>query len=313
MHSFPRGLQPGEKERKKRIYFWQIKVEPAASGKIRDVTSSDHSGSRCPCPCSPSSPLGERAGTAGDRNPEVFSSRQGFGSETPRRTCLHPRGTRKLQHALQSPAPGADSLTPSALSPANQGTGRGEATGQSRLAAVREPANGVEVLEGIRTLTPRSKFRAAERVSKFKSTPPCVGALREGAGPARRGRGLAGVSAAARWECGEERRALHFRVRSSPAGPGFLFSMASGSGAGAAASANLNAVRETMDGEYASRSLYPARASRRRDSDGGVVEGPAVPASTPRALLRGAGERGPAAATSKLAARCLERWPSAVA
>lgn len=124
---------------------------------------------------------------------------------------------------------------------------------------------------------------------------------------------MAGVRAAARWECGEERRALHFRVRSSPADPGFLFSMASGSGAGAAASANLNAVRETMDGEYASRSLYPARASRRRDSDGGVVEGPAVPASTPRALLRGAGERGPAAATSKLAARCLERWPSAVA
>lgn len=262
MHSFPRGLQPGEKERKKRIYFWQIKVEPAASGKIRDVTSSDHSGSRCPCPCSPSSPLGERAGTAGDRNPEVSSSRQGFGSDPPRRTCLHPRGTRKLQHVLQSPAPGADSLTPSALSPANQGTGRGEATGQSRLAAVREPANGVEALERIRTLTPRSKFRAGERGSKFKSTPPCVGALREGAGPARRGRGLAGVSAAARWECGEERRALHFRVRSSPAGPGFLFSMASGSGAGAAASANLNAVRETMDGEYASRSLYPARASR---------------------------------------------------
>lgn len=209
----------------------------------------------------------------------MSSSRQGFRPDPPRRTCLHPRGDEEVVACPAQPSTGADSLTPSALSPANQGTGRGEATGQSRLAAVREPANGVEALERIRTLTPRSKFRAGERGSKFKSTPPCVGALREGAGPARRGRGLAGVSAAlaARWECGQERRELHFRVRSSPASQGFLFSMASGSGAGAAASANLNAVRETMDGEYASRSLYPARASRRRAPDGGVVEGPGGP------------------------------------
>lgn len=46
-----------------------------------------------------------------------------------------------------SPPAGADSLTPSAPSPANQGAGRGEATGQWRVAAVREPANGVEAAE----------------------------------------------------------------------------------------------------------------------------------------------------------------------
>lgn len=85
--------------------------------------------------------------------------------------------------------------------------------------------------------------------------------------------------------------------------------MASGSGAGAAASANLNAVRETMDGECVSRSFYPACASQRRAPGGGVVEGPAVLSSTLAVSCEGTG-KGPTA-TSKVAAP--ERRSSAAA
>lgn len=98
------------------------------------------------------------------------------------------------------------------------------------------------------------------------------------------------MSAAARWDCPAERRALQFRVRPSPTGRRFLLSMASGSGAGAAASANLNAVRETMDGECASRSFYPVCASRRRAPGWRRRGGPRGPRVDLSGVLRGDGE-----------------------
>lgn len=82
---------------------------------------------------------------------------------------------------------------------------------------------------------------------------------------------------------------LQFRV--SPTSLGFLLSRASGSGTGAAASANLNAVRETMDGESALCSFYLG---------GGVVEGSAVPVSTLAVSCEGTGKG--SVATSKLVA-----------
>lgn len=139
--------------------------------------------------------------------------------------------------------------------------------------------------------------------------------MREGAWRGRGGPGVGGARAAgagSRGVTAGQRGGLSGSGSGRlPPAEGLLLSMASGGGGtGAAASANLNAVRETMDGECASRSFSPARASRPRAPGGGVTEGPAVPASNPAPSCEGLG-MGPAA-TAKLAG-LLERRPAAAA
>lgn len=134
----------------------------------RDVTSSDHSASRCPSLWSPSH-LGKRTGMSGARKPERSNwrpeSRPGATEDVPTFVgnveVLAPRRAHRrcrLFNSLNAPWP-------------SRAQGR-----------ERPPANlsshRVEVVGWIRTLTPRSRFSSREGGSKFKSTGSGVPALR---------------------------------------------------------------------------------------------------------------------------------------
>jgi hypothetical protein len=197
---------------------------------------------------------------------------------------------------LQMPTPGADSLTPSVLSGQ---PGRGAGRGHRPIASHRRPRTSQWRRGGRVNSNANSSLYVPRKGTRLQIQINAVRRRRSALGARGRGPGGGGVAWAVRAPPRGVWAGPSGGGRSSsgsgllPPGRGPLLSMASGSGPGAAASANLNAVRETMDGECASFSSDRACASRRRAPGWRRRRGPHGPRVGLGGILRGDGEGDP--------------------